>query len=110
MVDVTNIFEFKEDKNLAYRNVSRSISDLITEMNNNGLEVSAIDTSGEVVRCAVKGTKNGRPDKFGEKSGYYFFYDNGNGNFFCSYGNWRTNETYKFSSIATESLTPIKTS
>ena len=35
MVDVTNIFEFKEDKNLAYRNVSRSISDLITEMNNN---------------------------------------------------------------------------
>lgn len=108
MVDVTNIFKFKEDKNLAYRNVSRSISDLITEMNNNGLEVSAIDTSGEVVRCAVKGTKNGRPDKFGEKSGYYFFYDNGNGNFFCSYGNWRTNETYKFSSIATESLTPIE--
>ena len=54
-------------------------------MNNNGLEVSAIDTSGEVVRCAVKGTKNGRPDKFGESQDIIFF-NNGNGNFFCSYG------------------------
>tara|TARA_B100000161_G_scaffold256507_1_gene219635 strand:- start:611 stop:2455 length:1845 start_codon:yes stop_codon:yes gene_type:complete len=108
MVDVTQIFEFKEDKNLAYRNVSRSINDLISEMNEHGLEVSAIDTSGEVVRVNVKGTTKSRPDKFGEKSGWYFFYDNGNGNFFCNYGNWRTNESYKFSSISMEKLTPVE--
>ena len=100
MVDVKNIWEFKEDKNLAYRNVSRSISDLIDEMNKNGLEVSSIDTSGQVQRVPVKGTSSTRPDKFGERSGFYFFYDNGNGNFFCNYGNWRTNETFKFSSIS----------
>ena len=108
MVDVTQIFEFKEDKNLAYRNVSRSINDLISEMNEHGLEVSAIDTSGEVVRVSVKGTTKSRPDQFGERSGWYFFYDNGNGNFFCNYGNWRTNESYKFSSIYMEKLTPVE--
>jgi len=108
MVDVTKIWEFKEDKNLAYKNVSKSIHDLINEMNANGLEISAIDTSGEVQRVTVKGTSKNRPDKFGEKSGWYFFYDNGNGNFFCNYGNWRTNETFKFSSISMESLTPIE--
>lgn len=108
MVDVTKIWEFKEDKNLAYRNVSRNINDLINEMNSNGLEVSAIDTSGEVVRVPIRGTKNSRPDKFGEKSGFYFFYDNGNNNFFCNYGNWRTNETFKFSSMSMETLTPVE--
>jgi len=108
VVDVKNIWEFKEDKNLAYRNVSRSISDLIDEMNKNGLEVSSIDTSGQVQRVPVKGTSSTRPDKFGERSGFYFFYDNGNGNFFCNYGNWRTNETFKFSSISMESLSPTE--
>ena len=73
MVDVTQIFEFKEDKNLAYRNVSRSINDLITEMNEHGLEVSAIDTSGEVVRVSVKGTTSSCPDKFGEGAVGTFF-------------------------------------
>lgn len=108
MVDVTNIFEFKEDKNLAYRSKSRSINDLITEMNNNGLEVSAIDTSGEVERVKIKGSQLSRPDRYGERSGWYFFYDNGNGNFFCNYGNWRTNESFKFSSVSMETLSPAE--
>ena len=27
---------------------------------------------------------------------------------FCNYGNWRTNESYKFSSISMEKLTPVE--
>ena len=44
------------DPNLAYVSNSKDISDLIREMNDNGLLVSVIDMSGDVIRVPVKGT------------------------------------------------------
>ena len=102
-MDINNIWDdLGSNDHLAYKGSSRSISDLIQEMNNNGLDVVSLDTSGEVNRVKVKATPNTRPDKSGEASGWYFFYDNGNGNFFCNYGNWRTNESFKYSSVDTQ--------
>jgi phage/plasmid primase-like uncharacterized protein len=107
MVEISNIWEtINEDKNFAYKNTSKSISDLINQMNNDGLAVTNVDTSGNVNRVMVKATSTTRPDKGLERSGWYFFYDNGNGNFFCNYGNWRTNESFKFSSRSFEDYDP----
>ena len=102
-MDINNIWDdLGSNDHLAYKGSSRSISDLIQDMNNNGLDVVSLDTSGEVNRVKVKATPNTRPDRSGEASGWYFFYDNGNGNFFCNYGNWRTNESFKYSSVDTQ--------
>ena len=102
-MDINNVWDdLGSNDHLAYKGSSRSIADLIQEMNNNGLDIVSLDTSGEVNRVRVKATPNTRPDRSGEASGWYFFYDNGNDNFFCNYGNWRTGETYKFSSVDTQ--------
>ncbi len=90
--------DLDKDENFVYKNESKSVSDLLAQMNKDGLDVNTIDTSGAVNRVRVLATASTRPDKGLEKSGWYFFYDNGNGNFFCNYGNWRTGINYKFAS------------
>lgn len=99
MVDITKIWgDLDQDENFVYKDENKTIADLITQMNKDGLDVVTIDTSGSVQRVKVRATPQTRPDTGQEKSGWYFFYDNGNGNFFCNYGNWRTGESYKFAS------------
>ena len=83
------------DPNLAYVSSSKDISDLIREMNDNGLLVSVIDMSGDVIRVPVKGTGQARPDKGTEKSGWYSFFQTGTYQS-CTYSNWRENITYKW--------------
>ena len=104
MVKLVDVWEdLNQDKNFAYRSTSDSLSDLIKDMNENGLIVSAVDMSGDMVRVPVRGRANARPDKGREASGWYAIYDHGDC-FFATYGNWRTNETFKFSSVQFEAL------
>tara|TARA_R110002110_G_scaffold266976_2_gene482742 strand:- start:60 stop:1928 length:1869 start_codon:yes stop_codon:yes gene_type:complete len=85
------------DPVLGFTSSSKDISDLIKEMNDNGLLVSVIDMSGDVIRVAVKGTGQSRPDKpnSGERSGWYSFFQTGTYQS-CTYSNWRENITYKW--------------
>ena len=100
MTDLTEFFG-KEgvvlDKNFAFTNTSKSNADLISEMQSHGLLVDYLDTSGALVRVPVSAGQNHRPDKAGEKSGYYV-YNQLDQHFVCVYGNWRTSFEGKFTS------------
>ena len=76
MVDLTKYYGNEGivvDKNFAFSGTSKSITDLISEMKANGLLVDFIDTTGVLVRVPVMATVNTRPDKSGERSGYYVY-------------------------------------
>ena len=94
------------DKNFTFAVQGNSTDDLMREMNNQGLFVNHLDTTGAVVRVAVKAAPSVRPDKGMEKSGWYVVNEL-SGNYFATYGNWRTGEQHKWSSINTNELTPI---
>ena len=94
------------DKNFAFALNGNSTDDLIREMNNQGLFVNHLDTTGAVVRVAVRAASSVRPDKGLEKSGWYVVNEL-SGKFFATFGNWRTGEQHKWSSINTNELTPI---
>jgi phage/plasmid primase-like uncharacterized protein len=94
------------DKNFAFALNGNSTDDLIREMNNQGLFVNHLDTTGAVVRVAVRAAPSVRPDKGLEKSGWYVVNEL-SGKFFATFGNWRTGEQHKWSSINTNELTPI---
>ena len=100
MSDLTQFFG-KEgvvlDKNFAFTNTSKSNADLIREMQSHGLLVDYLDTSGVLVRVPVSAGQNHRPDKGGEKSGYYV-YNQLDNEFICIFGNWRTTFEGKFTS------------
>ena len=101
MVDLTKYYGNEGivvDKNFAFSGTSKSITDLISEMKANGLLVDFIDTTGVLVRVPVMATVNTRPDKSGERSGYYV-YNQLDNNFVCVYGNWRTSQEWKFTSF-----------
>jgi putative DNA primase/helicase len=85
------------DKNFAFTNTSKSNADLISEMQSHGLLVDYLDTSGALVRVPVSAGQNHRPDKGGEKSGYYV-YNQLDHHFVCIFGNWRTSFEGKFTS------------
>ena len=107
-MDIKDIYpDLTADENFIYSHELKTVSDLISQMEADGLAVgSSVDMSGSVIRVPVRATANVRPDKSNEKSGWYFIYDNGNGNFFAQYGNWRTSETYKFSSVNFDEYDP----
>ena len=104
MVDLTKYYGNEGivvDKNFAFSGTSKSITDLISEMKANGLLVDFIDTTGVLVRVPVMATVNTRPDKSGERSGYYV-YNQLDNNFVCVYGNWRTSQEWKFANNPNE--------
>jgi len=92
------------DKNFAFSGANKSLSDLISEMQGNGLVVDFIDTSGELVRVPVSATASNRPDKTNERSGWYV-YNQLDADFVCLYGNWRTSLEQKFTSYNTNEMT-----
>ena len=107
-MDIKDIYpDLTADKNFTYSHELKTVADLINKMEGDGLVVgSSVDMSGSLVRVPVKATSTVRPDKGTEKSGWYFIYDNGNGNFFAQYGNWRTGDTHKFSSVSFDDYDP----
>ena len=80
-----------------------NIYDLQNEMNNHGLYVHQLDLTGKVVRVPVKSAPSVRPDKGNERSGWYVINEL-DGNYFATFGNWRTGEQHKWSSINTNKL------
>ena len=100
MTDLTKFYGDKGivlDQNYAFSNTSKSNADLINEMRSHGLLVDFLDTTGNLVRVPVSAGVNHRPDKGGERSGYYV-YNQLDQNFVCVYGNWRTNLENKYTS------------
>ena len=91
------------DQNLHFPSAGKDISDAINQMNDDGLLVSFIDNSGEVIRCNVKATANTRPDKSNEKSGWYVYNENNN-YITISYGNWRDGSLHKWSNTDVNKL------
>ena len=106
MADLTEYFG-KEglvvDKNFAFSGANKSVSDLLNEMQSHGLIVDFIDTSGELVRVPVAAGMGNRPDRSGERSGYYV-YNQLDSHFVCIYGNWRTSLEQKFTSYNTNEM------
>ena len=107
MANYKQLFEKRKSKEKNFTQQKADISDLIKQMNADGLLVDSIDTSGGIVRVPVKATALSRHDKTstGEKSGWYFFHQN-NEHWISVYGNWRTNQQWKFYSNSIKDLTP----
>ncbi len=100
MVDLTKYVKdgIVIDENYIFRGANKSTNDLIHEMSRDGLVVNYLDTSGELVRVKVTSGDNHRPDKHGEKSGWYTFFTNGEYQN-AVYGNWRTGLQKQWSNI-----------
>jgi phage/plasmid primase-like uncharacterized protein len=94
------------DKNFTFAVQGNSTDDLMREMNNQGLVVNHLDTAGVVTRVPVRGIPGVKPDMGNQRSGWYVCNEL-SGNYFATYGNWRTGEQHKWSSINTNELTPI---
>ena len=94
------------DENYAFASQGNSTDDLIREMNNQGLFVNSLDLTGQVTRVPVQSAPGVRPDKGNERSGWYVINQLGE-NYFATFGNWRTGEQHKWSSINTNELSPI---
>ena len=92
------------DQNLVFQGKGKTTDDLLRELNDFGLDVPYLDTSGSLVRVAVRASTSVRPDKHGEKSGWYAANQMGE-HTFCSFGNWRTGEERKWSSVQPNDLT-----
>jgi len=103
-MDLTKFYEngLVLDKELHFGS-GKDISDAINQMNDDGLAISFIDTSGEVIRCMVKASATTRPDKSNEKSGWYVYNENNN-YINITYGNWRTGEQKKWSNTDVNKL------
>ena len=101
MVDLTK-YVGKEgiviDGNFSFRGEKKSIDSLINEMSEDGLRIDYIDTTGELMRVSVIAQNGIRPDKHGEKSGWYVFNQTGDYQN-CVWGNWRTGVQGKWSSV-----------
>ena len=94
------------DKNFTFAIQGNSTDDLMREMNNQGLVVNHLDLTGTVTRVPVRAAPSVKPDTGNQKSGWYVCNEL-SGNYFATYGNWRTGEQHKWSSINTNELTPI---
>ena len=107
MANYKQLFEKRKSKEKKLTQQKADISDLIKQMNADGLLVDSIDTSGGIVRVPVKATAISRDDKTstGEKSGWYFFHQN-NEHWISVYCNWRINQQWKFYSNSIKELTP----
>lgn len=91
------------DPSFLYKKNKGNESDLIAEMQSIGLNVSFLNTSGELVRVPVTATQGIRPDKGNEKSGWYVI-NTFNDYLYATYGNWRTGAEYKWSSVEISTL------
>ena len=107
MVDLTRYLKdgITIDSNFTFRGSSKSLDDLIYEMSNEGLLVDYLETSGELVRVRVGGGNTHRPDKHGEKSGWYTFFQTGDYQN-AVYGNWRTGLQRQWSNFDVNELEP----
>ena len=107
MVDLTKYVKdgITIDENFHFRGASKSVDDLIYEMSNEGLLVDYLETSGELVRVKVGGGNTHRPDKHGEKSGWYTFFQTGEYQN-AVYGNWRTGLQRQWSNFDVNELEP----
>lgn len=94
------------DKNFTFAIQGNSTDDLMREMNNQGLVVNHLDLTGAVVRVPVRAAPSIKPDTGNQKSGWYVCNEL-SGNYFATYGNWRTGEQHKWSSINTNDLAPV---
>ena len=107
MVDLTRYVKdgIVIDKNFHFRGASKSVDDLIYEMTNDGLLVDYLETTGQLVRVKVGGGNTHRPDKHGEKSGWYTFFQTGEYQN-AVYGNWRTGLQRQWSNFDVNELEP----
>ena len=92
-------------EHLAFPITGGEISDLVSQMNGDGLRVDHIDTTGELQRVSVIATTGVRADRSGERSGYYVFFQTDQ-LMVCVYGNWRSNLNWKWSNKAVSNLSP----
>ena len=92
------------DPSMVFTGEGKTSDDLLKEMNENGLQVSHLESTGELVRVPVTASSQTRPDKHNEKSGWYVVYQTSDA-IFAAYGNWRTGIDYKFSSVSPNKMT-----
>ena len=100
-MDLTKYFP---NGNELEQNKSKDTSDLINEMQAQGLRVDYLQITGEIVRVPVNELAGIKQDSSGQKSGYYVVNEL-NGNYFATFGNWKTGFEGKWSSINTQSMT-----
>ena len=100
-MDLTKYFP---NGNELEQNKSKDTNDLINEMQAQGLRVDYLQITGEIVRVPVNELAGIKQDSSGQKSGYYVVNEL-NGNYFATFGNWKTGFEGKWSSINTQSMT-----
>lgn len=83
----------------------KDTSDLINEMQSQGLQISHLEITGEIVRVPVNELAGVKADSNNQKSGYYVV-NEVNGNYFATFGNWKTGFEGKWSSINHQAMTP----
>ena len=82
----------------------KSTNDLINEMQAQGLQVSHLEITGDIVRVPVVDIAGTKADTGNQKSGYYVV-NEVNGNYFATYGNWKTSFEGKWSSVNHNTMT-----
>ena len=94
---------FPEGNNLE-QNKPKDLSDLINEMQAQGLRIDHLQITGEIVRVPVTDIAGTKADT-NQKSGYYVV-NEVNGNYFATFGNWKTGFEGKWSSVNHQAMTP----
>jgi putative DNA primase/helicase len=94
---------FPEGNNLE-QNKPKDTSDLINEMQSQGLRIDHLQITGEIVRVPVNEMAGIKADSGGQRSGYYVVNEL-NGNYFATFGNWKTSFEGKWSSVNHQAMT-----
>ena len=94
---------FPEGNNLE-QNKPKDTNDLINEMQAQGLRIDHLQITGEIVRVPVNELAGVKADT-NQKSGYYVV-NEVNGNYFATFGNWKTGFEGKWSSVNHQAMTP----
>ena len=94
---------FPQGNNLE-QNKPKDTSDLINEMQSQGLQINHLEITGEIVRVPVNELAGVKADSNNQKSGYYVV-NEVNGNYFATFGNWKTGFEGKWSSINHQAMT-----
>ena len=82
------------------------LNDLVGELSNHGLQVDHLDTSGNLVRVRVGEGLGSKADRSNQRSGWYVVNEL-SGNYFATFGNWKTGFEGKWSSIDTNQLSIV---
>ena len=94
---------FPEGNNLE-QNKPKDTSDLINEMQSQGLRIDHLQITGEIVRVPVNEMAGIKADSGNQRSGYYVVNEL-NGNYFATFGNWKTSFEGKWSSVNHQAMT-----